>query len=443
MPKLITPLTAKQISEIETPGLHAIGHIPGLVLKITNKFQRYYVLRYRFKKQTKYVTVGNAEIITFPTARKIALGYARMVAENIDPALSKRELKQPEKKKKESKKAVINPLFRVADEYLVFREESGAFKHAQKGKKDFEAMMSRYVYPIIQTEDVSEITEHQILEVLKPIWIEKPSMSCKLKGHLKGIFDYAILKRYRTASNPVDMNGSLGVVLRTLKSKRKDFSHRPALSWKDIPDFISALYNRHTVSSYALMFSILTATRSKAVRLMKWDEIDNMKHEWNIPIEHDKIKKINANRTIFLSTAAQQLLKRVKHKDEYVFVTQNLNPMNDSTFGKVIRDLNATRERFGEKIFVDENIIDPETNKPSVITQHGTARASFRSWASDDANEDKRFNIDAVEMCLLQERKDPLKGAYDRCDHLTERRRIMEEWGKWCTSKISQTFWQS
>ena len=115
MPKLITPLTAKQISEIETPGLHAIGHIPGLVLKITNKFQRYYVLRYRFKKQTKYVTVGNAEIITFPTARKIALGYARMVAENIDPALSKRELKQPEKKKKESKKAVINPLFRVAD----------------------------------------------------------------------------------------------------------------------------------------------------------------------------------------------------------------------------------------------------------------------------------------------------------------------------------------
>ena len=53
----------------------------------------------------------------------------------------------------------------------------------------------------------------------------------------------------------------------------------------------------------------------------------------------------------------------------------------------------------------------------------------------------KRYNVDAVELCLLHERKDPLKGAYDRTKHISERRRIMEDWGNYCTSLISDKFW--
>ena len=49
-----------------------------------------------------------------------------------------------------------------------------------------------------------------------------------------------------------------------------------------------------------------------------------------------------------------------------------------------------------------------------------------------------KFVEEAVEMCLLHERKDSLKGAYDCSKLETERRKVMEAWGKYCCSKIPE-----
>ena len=83
--------------------------------------------------------------------------------------------------------------------------------------------------------------------------------------------------------------------------------------------------------------------------------------------------------------------------------------------------------------------IDPDkskvTGRPCTITLHGTARATFRTWAKDDGlGNNKKFDQDAVEMCLLHDRKDVYRGAYDRAPLERERRKIMQEWGDYCCS---------
>ena len=75
--------------------------------------------------------------------------------------------------------------------------------------------------------------------------------------------------------------------------------------------------------------------------------------------------------------------------------------------------------------------------KPCVITLHGTARATFRTWAKDDEiGNNRRFDQEAVEFCLLHSRNDAYSGAYDRAPLAKERRAIMEAWGEYACSYI-------
>lgn len=74
---------------------------------------------------------------------------------------------------------------------------------------------------------------------------------------------------------------------------------------------MSEIHSYNSISARACEFSILTATRSKAVRFAQWNEFDLEKGIWVIPMEHDKIKIPNRDRTIFLSEQALSLLKNL------------------------------------------------------------------------------------------------------------------------------------
>lgn len=448
MPKIVKQLTSPEVNQLikkNKPGIRSLGGGYGLVLviyksksiyKICNSF---YKIRYSFLGQQKLFTIGRTDLISYQDAKKKCLELKKMTVNGSDPVEVKRQ-KRNEEQKALNKSKAKHPFWKVCEEYLVFREESGAFKHSEKGKKDFLAMMTNYANPVIYDKDVADVTSDDILKIIQEPYVNKPSMAEKLKTHLKGVFTLSKLKKYRTDDNPVT-NESLDIVLKSLNPKKKQPSHNAALDYREIPTFIKACFNKHTVPAYELIFSILTATRSKAVRLMKWSEINFKERTWTIPLENDKIKKENANRTIYLSRAAIKILKLIVKRSEYVFVSNLGKPYSDSVFKSVIFQLNEDHVRFKTPEFVDKSIINPKTKKPTAITQHGTARASFKCWASADENAKKRYNVDAVEMCMLHERKDPLKGAYDRTKHVSERRRIMEDWGNYCVSLISDKFW--
>lgn len=69
-------------------------------------------------------------------------------------------------------------------------------------------------------------------------------------------------------------------------------------------------------------------------------------------------------------------------------------------------------------------------------TQHGIARATFRTWSQDDAlGNDLRFDARTAELCLHHKVPDAYNGAYERNSSMIRRREMMEAWAKFCFSK--------
>ena len=98
-----------------------------------------------------------------------------------------------------------------------------------------------------------------------------------------------------------------------------------------------------------------------------------------------------------------------------------------------------------EKKFAEDGIgwIDPhkteKTGEPCTITVHGTARATFRTWAKDDElGNNRKFDQEAVELCLLHSKNDAYNGAYDRAKLEKERRFVMNCWGQYCYSGLKK-----
>lgn len=444
MPKLAERKTLREIKKLKKPGVYSIGYVPGLAVRINASGGPSYVFRYQVGGRDRMLTIGSIHVIELKTAIAEGMKYKAMLLNSEDPVLHKKKkkaemLKQIDADLSEKRKVDRFCFCAVACEFLDYRKNSGAFVNNAKAESNASSMLIKHVYPYIKDQPISTITAQELSVVLSKIWKDRPSLSSKLIGLLKQIFDYAIAKKYYLNDNPAVLRGPLKTLLEPYSLNRPDGQHFASLDFKEIPEFMLELWQREGLAAKALMFSILTATRSKPVRFLTWDQLDFKNGSWEIPLENDKSKRTHANRTIFLSSQAKTLLRTVPKKVELVFTnTIKLTALSDAAFGKVIHDINEDRRKQKKPIFADHNILDKD-GQPAEITQHGTARATFKTWAKDDElGNNRRFFDDAVEMCLLHTRKDPLKGAYDRTKLEKERRQIIEEWGKYCCSQIPE-----
>ena len=236
-------------------------------------------------------------------------------------------------------------------------------------------------------------------------------------------------------------NEELKLLLAPAKKVKKETQNRPALLYKQIPRFIKLLLETGGTDALMFVFSLLTSARSKAVRLAQWNEIDFENRKWIIPIEHDKQKRIDPRkRTIFLSAQAIQILKSLPKLAEHAYIfpsgiRRNGETTNysDGQFSILVKRLNDSPELLSGLDLHDPNVLD-EFGKPSLITQHGTVRSGFKTWARDDELENfKKYDEQAVEYCMLHFR-DAYNGAYDRANMVKHRREIMQDWAEFCIS---------
>ena len=112
-------------------------------------------------------------------------------------------------------------------------------------------------------------------------------------------------------------------------------------------------------------------------------------------------------------------------------------PLSDTALTMCLRGLHENR-LVRDKVGWIDPIKTEITGKASVITLHGTARASFRTWAeSDEFGNNRELDQNAAELCLLHSKNDEYGEAYNRADFVKERRLIMQCWGNYCLSKCS------
>ena len=441
MPKITKELTALEVKHLGY-GTFSIGGVKGLYIRKT-PHQQFFFLRYKDESGRHDYALGNYPEVSVAQARKAAADARAPIAKGTNPIDERQSeraarlaAKQAAQAELEQKKQTFE---KIANEWVEDRVNHGYWSKNHRGEKDTRQILSRHLFPIIGAKNIDQITPEDIRECLSPIWQSAPSTAKKARTHARKIFQWAIaFHKRKNRENPADMAGALGVLMEPFQKNRKPKQNHAACPVEEIPRLMATIHGYDSMSARACEFAILTAARSQAVRMAQWDEIDLEQGIWVIPLDHDKIKVPNRDRTIFLSSFALQLLKGlVRYEDSpYVFPSSHGSAFSDAALTMFLRGLHEKRLQKDHRGWIDP-IKSSKMGKPCVITLHGTARASFRTWAKDDELENnRRFDQQAVEMCLLHAKNDAYNGAYDRAPLAKERRRIMEAWGNFCMSEI-------
>lgn len=429
-------LTIKQVAAINKQGLTSLGGVTGLYLQIKGDY-KYYVYRYLSPKTGKrtFASIGDYSLITLAQARVEAGKLALLVAEGKDIADERR--KEREELKRQAIAKRTDRLFStLAEKWVDERAANGYYDKNVRGEQVARSYLRRDVYPRLGNMRIDDIRPVDVFECVKPLWTTTTEAKHKCLTLISNIFRWASATGICERDNPADKRGALGVLLKNLSPHVKAPRNHGALAPEKMPEFFKELLAWGTIASKAYAFAILTASRSKPVREARWSDIDLEAKTWTCPESAMKVKARGVF-VVTLSDAAVALLRslpRIKGCD-LVFPSPNrMSVISDAGIGQVVADMNKQRKKEGRDEWLDD--AQSETvGEPIRITLHGTARATFKTWTRSDSNL-KRFDRDAVELCLAHNLDDGFGGAYDRAMLTEERRRIMQAWGEYCMSAV-------
>lgn len=431
MPKTSKIVTATQLKNVGLKTI-AVGGVSGLYFR-NRPYQSYFFLRFQDKTGRHDLTLG-----TYP---EMSLAKAREEASRLRARISAGENVIAERKQVLVPKQPTVPVLtfeQVAKQWLSERSRLNFWGDNVKGEKRAFRNLEIHAYPFIGNKDINQVSADDVFNLLSKIWLEKNATALKLKTSIFKIFQWAMAKNMcAIRENPAQLSGALGVLLEPLKKTAVLSSHHAACPVEEIPRLFHEISQYVSTSARACEFAILTCYRSKALRFATWDEIDLENKIWTIPVEHDKIKLPGRDRRIFLSDQAITILRQLpKHDDcNLLFPNTYKNKLSDAAVTMFLRGLHEVRMAADGRGWVDPHVKNAD-GQPSVITLHGTARASFRTWAkNDELGNNRRFDQEAVELCLLHAKKDIYRGAYDRANLEKERRQIMAAWGEYCFSQ--------
>lgn len=394
-------LTVKEVeARRRKVGMHRVA--PGLYLRVASQASAYWMLRYSRtvdagKIKTTEMSLGRYEAMTLAeaTAAAAAQRLARQET-GIDPLAAKH---------KKVEREAGGTTFEAVALALIEAKRAG-WKNA-KHAAQWSATMETYAFPIIGARDVAEVDTAAVLEVLNLIWKDKHETATRLRQRIEAVLTAAKVRGLRTGENPAAWRGHLAALLPAIPKKMRT-RHHPAMTWGDLPDFMSELRNRDSVSARALEFTILTACRTGEALGAQWEEFDLDGALWTIPKGRMKAK---VEHRVPLSDRAVALLRGLSRRDD------------TATVFHAIKD---GRPRALSSMAMLELL---RGMRPG-LTVHGF-RSTFRDWAGETTSHPR----EVIEHALAHQIADQAEAAYARGTLLDRRRRLMQDWADYCTRK--------
>jgi integrase len=395
---------AKIGKALKTPKLYGDGG--GLWLQVKKAGNASWLYRFTSPtaKRVRDMGLGAYPIITLKAAREAARQAAQQVQAGIDPL----EMRKTQEASKDE--PAIKTFAEAAKAYIEKFEHTWSNpKHRQQWRNT----LRDYAYSIIGQMSVADISKHDVVRVLEPIWITKPETASRLRQRIEKIIGWCMAQGYRSdGMNPAAWKDNLEHLLG--KQDRK-VRHHPAMPYEKVPAFFAKLSENKSLRSLALQFLILTAVRTNEALAAKWDEINFEKQLWIVPPERMKKRK---EHHVPLSDAAIQVLHAVvdecRHDDEWVFPGQSEDEQGGITNTAV------------------RGVLDKTWDGAEEVCVHGF-RSSFEDWAMDG---DKA--PDHVIEAALAHALGKVKRAYRRGHGLESRRKLMDAWAEYCCSHQRQ-----
>ncbi|WP_071695820.1 site-specific integrase [Halomonas sp. QHL1] len=392
MGKLTTKGVQKLIRESK-PALTNDGD--GLYLKIGKSGGASWIYRFRWDGKLRDMGLGSCSEINLAAAREQATGNRKLVKQGINP------LDARLKEEKEIQKLAITFTSCAARYIKAHRRSWRNIKHARQ----WVSTLKTYARPKIGKKSIDEISTQDVLEVLKPIWTNKNETAKRVQGRVENILDYAAAHGYRDPVNPARWRGHLDKLL-AKPSRIQKVNHHPAMPYDEVADFMATVNGYNSLSSKALQFLILTATRTSEVLNSEWNELDLNNATWTIPADR---MKANREHRVPLSRQAVELLSnlpRVK-ANTYIFAGMKQGrPLSNMSLLQFMRGLG-----YG-----------PSGEQGNYVP-HGF-RSSFRDWTGEVTS----YPRDVAEMALAHTIENKVEAAYRRGDLFEKRRAMMQEW---------------
>ena len=388
-------LSAAFVLSVRKAGKYSDGNGLELIVKPNNYKQ--WQQRLTIRGTGRRITLGGfgrVGLKPLPEVRRIAQHNRDLARSGIDP--------RQERDKSVSRVPTFEEL---ATE--VWKEVAKNFTN-QKHINQWINTLRTYVFPVIGSKPVDQVTPEDIFRVLNPIWSKKQETASRVAQRMNKVMKRAKFLCHRP-DNPLD---DIRDVLGTQEREEKHFE---MLAYEEISSFVSDLRKSdiHITYKLAVEFLIQTCVGSKNVRCAEWSEIDLKAKVWNIPA--DKIKVTKAKRkplTVPLTKRAIEILEAARRHtgdSQWVFTQQRKQhqPIDEDALNKTIQKL-GYRGTTGEK-----------------ITAHGMKSAA-RTWASERTH----FTHEIKEAVLAHVIKDKAEAAYNRGEPLDRRREFMEKWSE-------------
>lgn len=437
MPRIKKALTVKEVNALPD-GRHAVGGVKGLTVeKRDGKITRY---RLRYSKGGSERVTTYLSTYTLSEVRKKAAADLALYESGTSPQevrAKKKEEKAAEEREAEKRAESERMTFSHCAKEFISLYAQTVSKSANKARL---VALAKHLAPVLGDKPIDAIMVQDVAAALEPIWVSKPNAAQKAYTLAHQVFNYAIAKELtELKSNPADLNGPLGVLLKPLARPPKE--NYPSLPFADIQAFIRDLLATPSASAYALFFAILTASRNSEVRLAEWKEFDLDNGVWTIPEEHQKTKDkaFERNRTKVLSAQAIDFLKHLPRIGPLVFIKRQdvgLNePLSDMAMTGVIKALHEKKIQKDGLGWIDPNSIKREAGEKRRVTPHGF-RATFRSWVESEEWKNYPKAQEAAERMLLHEKKDNLNGAYRRYGYDPEQKEVAQAWADYCLKGI-------
>ncbi|AKH38172.1 MULTISPECIES: tyrosine-type recombinase/integrase [Nitrosomonas] len=365
------------------PGSHSDGNC--LYLRVKNSGARSWVFRYKVNGKPVELGMGSVSVRTLSEARDLAVDMKRAIAAGSNP----KNLLTPKQQTKT-----------FADYALELIESKRAGWRNAKHAQQWVNTLQEYVFPFIGKKPVQEIHLEDIKRILKPIWYDKTETASRVRMRVEAVLDFGYLHESIDKANPARWRGCLDHIYPSPK-KTQPVEHFEAIYYDRLPEIMTILRAKTSMSAYCVRWIALTACRSNEAREMMWDEIDIDNAIWTIPG-----KRIKAGREhrVPLSQECIEILEKVKtfnplSKKGLVYFNQYGDALSDVAISKALKSISYKE-----------------------ATIHGL-RSSFRDWAAEKTQYPREVCEQALAHAI-----GAVEGAYRRSDLFNKRRILMNDW---------------
>lgn len=360
----------------------------GLYLLITPQGGRHWRLKYYFERKERLLALGSYPGVTLKMARDRAAAARVQLSNDIDPGAERRAARAP---------VAVAEGATFGDLALDWHSRHTA----NYNRKHAAAILRRlqvYILPRLAARPITEITAPELLEVLRAVEERSAGVAHRLHQYCSRIFRYGIATGRVERDPAADLRGALSPVA-------EESHHAAVTAPLEVGALMRAIegYAGSHVVRCALRLSALTFVRPGELRRAEWSEINFTDATWRIPASKMKMR---LEHVVPLSTQA-------------VAVLRELHPLTGGGRHVFTGAWNPGRPMSGVAVLAALRRMGYSTDE---MTAHG-----FRTTACTLLNE-MGWPSDVIERQLAHVEQNQVRAAYNRAEHLPERRKMMQVW---------------